>query len=87
MGRLKLLKETQMNEYRKDDAHIYTPSGTDIQQRWRLKYGWVPPSELPEYQKKWAYYQELSLRRLDDEAKKEFERVMKNNKVTRWKTV
>ena len=49
--------------------HIYTPSGTSIEERWRTKYGWVPPSELPEYQAKWKYYQELPLRKLDDEAK------------------
>jgi hypothetical protein len=42
---------------------IYTPSsGTDIMARFR-KYGYVPPSELPEYQAKWDYYQSLPLRK------------------------
>ena len=42
---------------------IYTPSsGTDIMATWR-KYGYVPPTELPEYQAKWDYYQSLPLRK------------------------
>lgn len=74
-----------MKTYKKDE-HIWTPSGTDVTERWRKYYGWVPPSEQPEYQRKWAYYQELPLRKLDDKAREEFERVMKQNKVVRWKT-
>lgn len=35
------------------DNYIYTPSSTDITIRWR-KAGWVPPTEDPKYQKKWA---------------------------------
>lgn len=70
----------------KKDEHIWTPAGTDVTERWRKYYGWVPPSEQPEYQRKWAYYQELPLRKLDDKAREEFERVMKQNKVVRWKT-
>lgn len=30
---------------------------TDVARTWR-RYGWVPPSELPEYQAKWARVQE-----------------------------
>lgn len=42
---------------------VYIPSNaTDIVATWR-KYGYVPPSELPEYQAKWQYYQELPLRK------------------------
>jgi hypothetical protein len=42
---------------------IYTPSSaTDILASWR-KHGYVPPSELPEYQAKWDYYQSLPLRK------------------------
>lgn len=65
------------------EEHVYTPSGTDIQERWRLKYGWVPPSELPEYQAKWKYYQELPLRKLDDAAKVQYEEVLRKAKVAR----
>jgi hypothetical protein len=28
---------------------------TDVQRTWR-KYGWVPPSELTEYQEKWKSF-------------------------------
>jgi hypothetical protein len=28
---------------------------TDVQRTWR-KYGWVPPSELTEYQEKWTSF-------------------------------
>jgi hypothetical protein len=81
MGRGEFLMKKNLNE------HIWTVSGTDITERWRLKYGWVPPSELAEYQRKWTYYQELPLRKLSDEARKELEEVMRKNKVVRWKTV
>lgn len=47
---------------------IYTPAtATDITQIWR-KHGYVPPSELPEYQIKWEYYQSLPLRKNPAEA-------------------
>jgi hypothetical protein len=65
-----------------NNEHIWTVSGTDITARWKLM-GWVPPSELPEYQAKWKYYQELPLRKLDDQAKKEYELVLKKAKVLR----
>ena len=65
-----------------DNDYIYTPVGTDITVRWKLA-GWIPPSELPEYLAKWKYYQELPLRKLDDQAKKEYELVMKKAKVMR----
>ena len=48
-----LHKENTMSE------HIWTPSGTDITIRWR-QAGWVPPSEQPEYQAKWKFWQERS---------------------------
>jgi hypothetical protein len=67
----------------KDNAHIWTVSGTDIEERWKLKYGWVRPSEQPEYQAKFKYYQELPLRKLDEEAKIEYERVLTKAKVAR----
>jgi hypothetical protein len=65
-----------------NNDYIYTPVGTDITVRWKLT-GWIPPSELLEYQDKWKYYQELPLRKLDDNAKKEYELVMKKAKVMR----
>lgn len=43
--------------------YIWTPSGTDITERWR-RIGWVPPSELSSYQQKWSSYRELPLREL-----------------------
>ena len=64
------------------NEHIWTTSGTDITIRWKL-HGYVPPSELPEYQAKWKYFQELPLRKLDDAAKKEYELVLKKAKVVR----
>jgi hypothetical protein len=65
-----------------NNEYIYTPVGTDITVRWKLA-GWIAPSELPEYLAKWKYYQELPLRKLDDQAKKEYELVMRKAKVAR----
>ena len=65
-----------------NNEYIYTPVGTDITVRWKLT-GWIPPSELPEYQAKWKYWQELPLRKLDDAAKKEYEAVLKKATVAR----
>ena len=71
------------------NLHIWTPSGTDIAERWRTQHGWTPPSELVEYQQKWKYYQELPLRKLDDRAKEEYEMVLRKAKVARirWATM
>lgn len=66
------------------NAYVWTPSGTDITVRWR-QMGWVPPSELPEYQAKWKYYQELPMRKLDDVGRKAYEDLLKRNKVARIK--
>ena len=35
------------------NEHIWTASGTDIEERWIKQYGWVRPSEQPEYQAKY----------------------------------
>lgn len=64
--------------------YIYTPPGTDITVRWRLA-GWIPPSEQQEYLDKWAYWQNLPLRKLDDAAKKAYEAVLRKAKVARIK--
>jgi hypothetical protein len=68
---------------KKNDMHVWTASGTNIEERWRLKYGWVRPSEQADYQQKFKYYQELPLRKLDDAAKVEYERILKTAKVAR----
>jgi len=65
--------------------HIWTASGTDIEERWIKQYGWVRPSEQSEYQAKYKYYQELPLRKLDDVAKAQYESVLKRAKVVRIK--
>jgi len=65
--------------------YIWTAAGTNIEERWIKQYGWVKPSELPEYQAKFKYFQELPLRKLDDQAKIEYEMVLKKAKVVRIK--
>jgi hypothetical protein len=65
------------------NEHIWTVSGTNIEERWVKKYGWIRPSELPEYQAKYKYFQELPLRRLDDNAKLEYEMALKKAKIAR----
>lgn len=61
-----------MNDY------IWTPSGTDITERWR-RLGWTPPSENQSYQQKWSSYKELPLRRLTDAERDAISRIMTNN--------
>jgi hypothetical protein len=38
------------------DHYIYTPSTTDVTIRWRANYNWTPPSEDPQFMKKWAEF-------------------------------
>lgn len=66
------------------NEYVWTPAGTDITIRWRAM-GWVPPSEDPVYQAKWKHYQELPMRKLDDAGRKEYEALLKRNKVARIK--
>ena len=66
------------------NEHIWTATGTNIEVRWRLA-GWIPPSDLLEYQNKWKYYQNLPMRNLDDSAKEQYEHVMRKAKVIRIK--
>lgn len=52
------------------DFYVYTPATTDVTIRWRKIYGWVPPTESPKYQKKWANFRKVtaaSFESLDDE--------------------
>jgi hypothetical protein len=67
------------------NEHIWTASGTDIEERWVKQFGWVRPSEQAVYQEKYRYFQELPLRSLDDKARVEYENVLKRNKVVRIK--
>jgi hypothetical protein len=64
--------------------HIWTAPGTDITARWKLA-GWIPPSEQQEYRDKWSYYQNLPLRKLDDQAREQYEQVLRRAKVARIK--
>lgn len=64
-----------MNDY------IWTPSGTDITERWR-RMGWVPPSETHSYQQKWSLYRELPLRSLTDAERDAVKLLMSDNVIT-----
>jgi len=66
------------------NEHIWTASGTDIEERWKL-HGWVRPSELKEYQLKWKHFQELPMRKLDDNDKVNYEQMLKQAKVLRMR--
>ena len=63
-----------MNDY------VWTPSGTDITERWR-KIGWTPPSEQPSYQQKWTSYRELPLRSLTDQQRDAVQQLMSQNVI------
>lgn len=63
-----------MNDY------IWTPSGTDITERWR-RLGWTPPSETQAYQQKWSSYKELPLRSLTDAQRDAVSQLMTNNVI------
>lgn len=67
-----------------NNDHIWTATGTDITIRWRLN-GWIAPSEQQEYLDKWAYWQNLPMRKLDDHAKQQYEAVLRKAKVARIK--
>lgn len=41
------------------DLYVYTPASTDVTIRWKLK-GWIPPTQDPVYQKKWADFRKIS---------------------------
>lgn len=38
--------------------HVYFKS-TDVQRTWRI-FGWVPPSESPEFKAKWEHFRKLN---------------------------
>jgi hypothetical protein len=60
-----------MNDY------IWTPSTTDITERWRA-LGWVPPSQMPAFQDKWNRYKSLPIRSLSDEDRYKMSMLMTN---------
>ena len=45
--------------------YVYTPSTTDVTIRWRIKYGWVPPTEQEHFKKKWAEFRAQSARGIE----------------------
>ena len=45
--------------------YVYTPSTTDVTIRWRVKYGWVPPTEQSKFKKKWADFRAQSARGIE----------------------
>jgi hypothetical protein len=47
-----------MLNYPKDHKQYVPAVATDVMATLR-RLGFVPPSELPEYQEKWAYYKSL----------------------------
>lgn len=66
------------------NAHVWTPVGTDITIRWR-QAGWIPPSEQPEYQQKWKYWQELPMRKLDEQGRTVYDEALRKTKIGRVK--
>jgi hypothetical protein len=57
----------------KSSEFIWTGATTDITIRWKLLYGWIPPSENPEIQKKWAEVRTLSIKGI--ESLKDFNKI------------
>lgn len=64
-----------MNDY------VWTPSGTDITERWR-RMGWTPPSEQSSYQQKWTSYRELPLRSLTDQERAAVQPLLSQNVIS-----
>lgn len=56
---------------------VWTPSGTDITERWK-QMGWIPPSQLPAFQDKWNRYKQLALRSLSEDERYKLQQLMTN---------
>lgn len=41
------------------DYYVYTPATTDVTIRWKNIYGWIPPTQDPVYQRKWANFRKI----------------------------
>gem|GEM_PF-3555632 len=50
-----------------DKNFVPTPVGTDITVRWKFLFNYIPASEQPEIQKKWADFKESMNRTLEDQ--------------------
>jgi hypothetical protein len=50
-------KPTDYNDAFNEGVYYKISAATDVATTWR-KHGWVPPSELPEYRRKWDKAQE-----------------------------
>jgi cobyrinic acid a,c-diamide synthase len=59
------MKHTENSAENLENEFIYTPAGTCITIKWR-HLGWIPASEDPAIQAKWAAYQALHNRSLAD---------------------
>ncbi len=44
-----------MMNMKASDMYVYTPATTDITIRWKAN-GWIPPTEDPMFQRKWAEF-------------------------------
>ena len=59
MSHAELNRRIQEGLKRAEQKQEFVWSKQPIEVRWR-KNGWIPPSELPEYQAKWKHYRDLA---------------------------
>ena len=52
------------------DSYIYTPATTDLTIRWRKLYNWIPPTENPDFQRKWAAFRHMTVQGIESIRKK-----------------
>jgi hypothetical protein len=68
-----------------NDDYIYTPATTDVTIRWRKLYNWIPPSEDPTYQKKWADFRAMVARSVESIAPHDVKSTAKSSTIIKWK--